>query len=427
MPDPYESDVSTVLNVAQHMIQMRQRAESMRSSFAAATRGYFTPTEDDQVLQLWVSYHKARMALLEVLHSIRTTSGKASEENAAEFSIAYAAALILVDAARTLRDLFASDVIVRRKLNESFSAFGIAPNSFDNIQLSLTDPANAIGLRRADQFFVDHSSLLDRMAQVDPHVDTMVALIRRLRDRVSITPTRFLKARVKQLGHDTRDRIVGQSFARAVYAIQEWGSRLVSSFSTNPGYVARLPESVIQSLHPMLRPGDVFVTRKEAAVTNYFLPGFWPHAAMYVGNDQVVESLKDGVRVRSLDSPFGNDAVALIRSSLGSEIVTQAIARAHSHVGKPYDFDFDFTRADRMVCTEVVYRSYEGLGGFAFELRKRAGRQTISAEDLLEMAVAQNLFYPVAVYCAHHGPDLTIGQEVTQVLKQTVASLKLLR
>jgi len=40
--------------------------------------------------------------------------------------------------------------------------------------------------------------------------------------------------------------------------------------------------------------------------------------------------------------------------------IDEATARGLTHEGKPYNFDFDFTRSGRMVCTQVVYRSYEG-------------------------------------------------------------------
>ncbi|TWU60581.1 hypothetical protein Poly51_08590 [Rubripirellula tenax] len=418
------TDVSTVTNLAQHMREMRVRAESMRAEFATGDRGFFSPIEDDQVTHLWVSYHMARAALLEILHTIRTTAGKAREDNAAEFALAYTSALILIDAARTLRDQFGKDVLVRRKLNESYSLFGIDRNSFDTIQLSLTDPKNAIGVRRANHFYDDNRELFQRLSLADENVARLVSLIDVLRERVAIGAKRYLRARVHQLRQDTRERLVGQSFARSVYAIQEWGSRLVSSISTKPGHVARLPAHVADAIAAIIQPGDVFVTRKEAAVTNYFLPGFWPHAAMYVGNDQVVESLKDGVRVRTMDSPLGNDAIALIRPTLPAPQIDQAIRRAHSHVGKPYDFDFDFTRSDRMVCTEVVYRSYEGLGGMSFELKKRAGRQTISAEDLLELAVAGQSFSTVAVYCQRFGDALLTDHDVAPVMNATVATLK---
>ena len=54
----------------------------------------------------------------------------------------------------------------------------------------------------------------------------------------------------------------------------------------------------------------------------------------------------------------------------------------------------------RMVCTEVVYRAYAGIGGIEITPRMRIGRPTISAEDLLDLAVDGSGFEVVAVYGA---------------------------
>ena len=72
--------------------------------------------------------------------------------------------------------------------------------------------------------------------------------------------------------------------------------------------------------------------------------------------------------------------------------------RAISHEGKLYDFMFDFRKADRLACTEVVYRGYHGIGPVSFELQQHAGRSCISAEDLIEQALGSGNFDKVADY-----------------------------
>ena len=99
------------------------------------------------------------------------------------------------------------------------------------------------------------------------------------------------------------------------------------------------------------------------------------------------------------------------------------MARGMFHTGKSYDFDFDFSRADRLVCTEVVYRSYEGVGGIRFDLTRRAGRLTLSAEDLIGMAISGTHFDVVATYAPPDYAELKTGTEAAEVLKATVASL----
>jgi hypothetical protein len=411
---------ATVVDLADHISRLREAAVTFRNAFDTRERGFFSPSEDEQVLHLWVSYHKSRNALLDLIDTIRRSVGQASDEYLEEFAVAYGATLVLVDAARTLRDLFGEDTLVRRKLNESYAPYGIEEGSFDAIQMSLTDPTNALRIRQATGFYDDFRESLSTLAQNDERLGEVLTVIDSLSDSARVGTSRYVKARALERSRDMRDRVVG-SVSRTVYAIQELGSRLVSNVSTMPNHVPKLPDEIAAGLLEMLQAGDVLVTRKDCALTNYFLPGYWPHAAMYVGGQRVIESLKDGVRDRSMDSPFGNDAVAVIRPQLDPVTIENAIERARSHVGKPYDFDFDFTRGDRVVCTEVVYRSYEGLGGIRFQMTRRAGRETVSAEDLLNLAIGRQFFDQVAVYCPEHSSELLVDDEMTSVLRKTMA------
>ncbi|MGH9888061.1 MAG: hypothetical protein ACREBE_21185, partial [bacterium] len=58
-----------------------------------------------------------------------------------------------------------------------------------------------------------------------------------------------------------------------------------------------------------------------------------------------------------------------------------------SHVGKPYDFEFDFSQSHRLVCTGLVYRSYDGRGPISLSLVRRFGRFTLTCDELCEQAL----------------------------------------
>ena len=411
----------TVCELAAHMDRLRERAITMHREFQTGIRGYFTPSEDDAVLTLWVSYHKTRNALLELIDSIRNEVGEPSEDSVLEFAVAFAAALVLVDAARFLRDLFGDDELVRRKLNESYLSYGIPEGSFDDIQLSLTNPVNALKIRDATTFYDQYHQELTIAIEGAERLRGLLAVIGSRIDKVRVGPARYVKVRIDVRRRQLNDAVIQGGLMRAIYAFQEWGSRAVSSVTTRPGHVPKLPDDISIRLRQLIRPGDVFVTRKDTALTNYFLPGYWPHAALYIGDQQVIESLKDGVRQRTLDSPFGNDAISVLRPTIDASLIETVIQRARTHLGKPYDFDFDFTRSDRVVCTEVVYRSYEGLGGVSFQLSRRAGRQTLSAEDLLNVALRGENFRLLAVYCPERETDLLTDQRMVDVLRATMA------
>ena len=47
----------------------------------------------------------------------------------------------------------------------------------------------------------------------------------------------------------------------------------------------RVTPGVRRKLARLLRPGDVIITRHDDAASNLFLPGFWPHGALYIGTE----------------------------------------------------------------------------------------------------------------------------------------------
>ena len=46
----------------------------------------------------------------------------------------------------------------------------------------------------------------------------------------------------------------------------------------------------------LIEEGDCILTREDFRLTNIFIPGHWSHAAIYVGNENIVEAIGSGVR-----------------------------------------------------------------------------------------------------------------------------------
>ena len=136
-----------------------------------------------------------------------------------------------------------------------------------------------------------------------------------------------------------------------------------------------------------------------------FLPGFWPHAALFLGKtanstaewgelppaDETdawfLEAKKDGVKVRPVSETLALDALVVLRPPLAEPDLLRGLQRAMLHRGKSYDFLFDFRTADRLVCTEVVYRGFHGIAPIQFQLREVGGRLCLPAEEFLDQAL----------------------------------------
>ena len=445
LQDALETPARTVAHLTVYFEELKQTALRLRDQFNVRTRGYFSPSEDDAARQLLVSYWMARTALFDVVLSLRDTEHVPASLRPARFLIGYSAALLLVDAARFLRENYHDQPAIRAKLNEPDRRFGIPPESYDTVQRSLTSPVHVWHLYHAVRFQEEHAVELRSLA-ADPLLAPLVEVVQRLGPRLQVSVYEVAKARLRARTRQLSNTVHRNLVDRALYGLQKVACLMVTGRFTRLGHQPSLPANVATQLRSLLRPGDVIVNRKEFALTNYFLPGFWPHAALYLGKaddldrlglrdhqelkprwqrlqeldpheaGRVLEAMRDGVWLRSLSNPFQADAVAVVRPMLSPPNIALAIGRGLLHEGKAYDFDFDFTRSDRLVCSEVVYRSYQGIAGMEFPLTRRAGRLTLAAEDLLRLSLARSGFETLAVYSPGHADQLLCGRDADRIL-----------
>lgn len=134
----------------------------------------------------------------------------------------------------------------------------------------------------------------------------------------------------------------------------------------------------------MARPGDVLLSRTKGELTTLVIPGFWKHAAIYVGNGKVVEAVSPFVKKSELsDFVYKTDYVSLLRvrdikKTLGNRIAK----RARDHIGKKYDFDLDIQNQDKVFCSEVAVDSINYVMGAYLKARTVFGQKTITPDDL---------------------------------------------
>jgi hypothetical protein len=192
----------------------------------------------------------------------------------------------------------------------------------------------------------------------------------------------------------------------------------------------------VEQLKKLLQPGDVLLERREWYVSNVGLPGFWSHAALYIGTPEdrrtffadantqawvkqqgeptgdlelllqarspaaykesqkqqehdhvvrIIEAISEGVSLTTLEHTADCDSLAVLRPRLSNSEKAQALVRAFHYVGRPYDFNFDFATDAELVCTELVYKSYEPANGFTglkFPLTEMLGRKLLPANEI---------------------------------------------
>ena len=388
---------------------------------AAIERGAFRPAEDEAVGYWFSRFLTLRQDLWDVLQDAEDEiQADLSEIRSLRqwrgFLIGFAAACLLVRLDRFLVYDFATHTLVQRKLNESFPEYRIPRKQFSSIYSAYTDPANM--LRLADAIAVVKKKRRKiRSMRDDDIVGPIVGSLPKLLAPLDISKRSYVKRALAFVRHKWRRRGASARH-KTMYALFEAGGRFAAKM--NPGKTKLVTPQIQSELFEHLRPGDVFITRHRYALTNYFLPGTWPHAALFIGTAEqrvamgvkvpppiehrwkgdkcILEALRDGVLFRPMSETLNVDAVVVVRPNLSDDAIRRGIERIVKHEGKMYNFDFDFFSSDRFVCTEVVYRAFDGLENLQMPLTERAGRKTLTAEDILDMAIDTELFDLVCVF-----------------------------
>lgn len=432
------SGAKTILSVAPQLPTQNSLAQELKDAAHAQERGYFLPDEDERVRSQFANYLRIRAALKSLITELtpllvgrRTVP---SDRQPEVFVVAFAAACLLYRSGRFILDNFRDKRVVWKKLDEAEPKYGVPRKQFTQVYRSITSPRNVMLFRSGLKFAEDHEAdltVLDDHPELGPVVDL-------LRNEIAMAEASlryYAKGRLRYRWHSFLRRH-HSGFKNVMFSIFRVSGSLIAEMR-DMERDKRVTPAIRAQAGELLQPGDVIITRHDDATSNLFLPGFWPHGALYIGTPAeraelgveldaerlarsegdvcVLEARKDGVLFRELSDTLAVDCFTIIRPKLGREEIRQGLSKAITHEGKDYDFEFDFRRSDKLVCTEVTYRAYHGIGEFQFELKQRAGRLCLSAEDLLDQAVDGTRFEVIAVFGAD-GDQFVTGPEARAAL-----------
>ncbi len=216
--------------------------------------------------------------------------------------------------------------------------------------------------------------------------------------------------------------------------------RLISSDATNQvskmfgnaagiivarrGKLDELPKEKQSEIIANLQPLDILLEKAPFRLTDHLIPGYWSHVALWSGTEEelsklgvwdelpaiyneaketyhysgpdfqdairnghmVIEALRPGVQINTLQHFLNIDDLGVMRyNGLTIENKRSYLLNAFAQIGKSYDFNFDVESKNEIVCSELIYVSFDDLD---WNTTKTVGRYTISPDN-----VAQNLAY----------------------------------
>ena len=426
----------------------REMAALKADSKKAQARGYYDPIEDERLREVYTSYLAMRTAIWQTIQTLkprfrRYKKGRALTEGELQaFGIAFCGAEIIVRTGEYLIGLARERDIVWKKLDEAELRYGLKRKSFTRLYRQLTSNFTMRRFYQARDYFDTHRDIV--MGAMEAEALKPVAEILTTLNLPSASRGDHLRRYRRFVNFSLRRRSISAGRNTMFALFEATGSDIAElkiPLVKNIGAPKRVTPDVIKRLKFELQPGDVFITRHDDAMSNLFLPGFWPHGALYIDSAEtrqmrgiaevsdgykhstaddinILEAKKDGVLLRPIEETLQVDAFVVLRPKLSQSQINQALSKGLSHAGKLYDFIFNFATSDRLVCTEVIYRAYHGIGPIDFTLSTKAGRKCLSAEDFLNQAVKNDWFEVVLLYGVE-GDEWTEPEAAKAALAET--------
>jgi hypothetical protein len=197
---------------------------------------------------------------------------------------------------------------------------------------------------------------------------------------------------------------------------------IAGSIRSRKGYLFE-SEKAIQIAKNALRPMDIILEKSPFILTDKLIPGHYGHAAIYLGTktqleeigmwnhpdiiphqdeieagNTIIEAVRPGVRLNSVEDFMNIDEYTIIRKVDGlmsSAQVAEQISRGIDQLGKDYDFNFDISTLDKIVCSELIYIVF---GHVNWPTQYRLGRPTITPDDIGESLFMKNTRFKMTDY-----------------------------
>jgi hypothetical protein len=350
------------------------------------------------------------------------------------YLLTFAAELSLFEKSFRLTQLFDAHPVVKNFLDAPHSELGMPEHTFSRFRQEFLGSRDEARVVAGEQYLKFLETTLNARATAAEHgFDQLWQDVERHLDTISGAGIG------ERAEHTVRADL--QIFKRAVrrtwYPTQKEIANWMGDVKTRRIGSYLITAEQLSVVDARLEPGDIILSRKNWYLSNVGLPGFWPHAILYIGDPQeltqsldtsevrafiksesgqdltiaeyleqtypaswaryqaglddspieVIEAVGEGVILNTLGGAAG-DYLAALRPRLPQLAKAQAVIAAFGHLDKPYDFDFDFATDHALVCTELVWRSYrQGINkeGLDLPLVEIAGRLTLPANRIAEV------------------------------------------
>lgn len=350
------------------------------------------------------------------------------ERHARHFDLGFAAYLEKHALALTLIEQTHNKPQFEKLFDEGSVEHGVPPGAYARLKWNVLHVEDVAKTLAAHQYLKVLTPANEVLRKDDPLYSFVYE---RLEERYAFVKSEMARKSVDLFGGNTVD--IGADFAHAAwFPVQAETAEWLGDTKVHRKNAMLISLEQVREAAKKSEPGDVIVERRNWYLSNIGLPGFWPHAALWVGSPdeliawsatdpeiekafgkplsqylaerhpeawkayttpdhegnprRILEAISEGVSFNAAEESIRADYVAAMRPKLSKVEKAKAIDRAFGYAGRPYDFDFDFYTDSSLVCSELVFKAYEpreAMPGIKLGLEKVVGRMALGPNSIV--------------------------------------------
>ena len=403
-----------------------QHLEKLEPRLANAKTGELSGDERESLREAWFQVFEPILAIDELKSRYAGWYGldylKYAKLHARGFALSFTALCAQVDAGLRLLAALDQKPLLPVLFDEAMPALGLPARTFSGLRQHLGRARDLLlvplGNEWYERWIARHLTLDEKLS---PLVKQLEPLRKSALSRV-FTPTAAGVA-------NKLDVMKGLLFERW-FPLQKNFATWAGDTRVTEQDRRLISDAQLAAFKAQLQPGDIILERRNWYISNIGLPGFWPHAALFVGSQAqilgsladapavkqafgdlnqhftklypkawaslaerdekgrehcVIEAVSEGVSTASLEHSCAADYVAALRPRVPPLVRARAIERALAYWGRPYDFNFDFATDDEVVCSELVVKAYEStaeLPGLNVPYVELVGRRAVPPTEI---------------------------------------------
>jgi hypothetical protein len=400
-------DVEQLRSIAGGLTQQQESDQAFVTSLREATdeqsRSYYEPAEERQLRQRFGKWLEHRRSLLQIAQRYGNWGqAKTGELRRRCLLIAAAATVTASELDATVADVFA-DRMAQRRCNETRGEVPLPADAFDLVALSAADEENGQLCR----------NLVDRIEAMEADSPTTDSRDRWLvgRIRKAWAQRQSRADAVAAVARDIQRFRAGERATEGAIQSQWAVSQVIASVVVPRERCIEL--SHVRQAQGRLQPGDLMFRHRYGRLSNFVIPGFWTHSAVYLGKEAdllalglelppqivaglraglpedayVIEGVGEGVVVNRLQVNMDCDDVVAFRPRLTKEQRVTFIGRTFDYLGCDYDYDFDIATADKLTCVELIWRCVGDM--IPLQPMETVGRDMLLPNDVVHEFLAE--------------------------------------